>query len=88
MISFTYQNYKESTRTSDIIKTPIVLAAQFSLFLQIPNFADLIENKDNQAYFTDLAKLSELKKKFMIYCTEEVLRRSENEEMAELVINK
>jgi len=48
----------------------------------------LIENKNNQAYFTDLAKLSELKKKFMIYCTEEVLRRSENEEMAELVINK
>ena len=88
VISFTYQNNKESTRTSDIVKTPMVLAAQFSLFLQIPNFSDLIENKDNQAYFTYEDKLSELKKKFMIYSTEEVLRRSENDEMGELVIDK
>lgn len=88
VINFAYQKDKESTRTSDIIKTPIVLAAQFSLFLQIPDFAKLIENEDNKAYFTDEAKLAELKKKFTVACTEEVLRRQENEELADLITKK
>ena len=33
VIKFTIQPNGQSSRTSDVIKTPIVLAAQFSLFL-------------------------------------------------------
>ena len=85
VIKFAFQPAGQSTRTSDDIKAPIVLAAQFSLLLQIPNISDKIENKENKIILADPEKLANLKSKFTIAITEEILRRQENDDLAELI---
>jgi len=77
VIAFSTAGSETSARTADVVKGINVLAVQFYSFLSIENHCDLIEDADHKAMFSDPQKLLEIKRNFVRFAAEELLRRAQ-----------
>lgn len=75
-VNFTKLGAKESHRTADKVKGVQVLLTQFYCFLEINNFANLIEDETLKQIFSDEAKVLEMKRNLTRFAVEEQLRRT------------
>jgi hypothetical protein len=75
IVSFAYQEPKTSSRTADVIKSVEVLSIQFVCLLKLKEIK--CEKEELLQHFYQ-EKLQELKKAFVRYAVEEVLRRQVN----------
>ena len=76
IVDFAYQKPKVSSRTTDLIKSIEVLSIQFVCLLKVKDLK--CDNEELLQHFEG-EKLSELKKTFVRYATEELLRRQINQ---------
>jgi hypothetical protein len=75
LINFQTLSAEASFRTTDKIKGINCFLTQFYTLLSINNFESLIEDADQKAFFSDQAKLLELKRTVVRFAVEEQLRR-------------
>lgn len=75
LINFQTLSAETSFRTTDKIKGINCFLAQFYTLLSINNFESMIEDADQKAFFSDQAKLLELKRTVVRFAVEEQLRR-------------
>ena len=77
-VNFTAKQGTESFRTSDVVKNVNVLAAQVHCLFKVPDLMEKIESEEHKKELENADKVKEMKRKFVRFAAEEILRRNAN----------
>lgn len=77
LVNFTAKQGTESFRTSDVVKSLSVLAAQVHCLFKVPDLLEKIESEEHKKALA-AEKVPKVKQTFVRFATEELLRRHAN----------
>lgn len=76
---------RKNRRTQDSVKNIVILMAQFSILCGVDRFTANIENQHLRVIFSDEERINGLKRNFIKFATEELLRREFNQKASDIV---